>query len=90
MSVARARTDDERMRKRLRAIHVVQSQAAFRFCMTRRGAADCPAVEPPDALDATIPCRRWKWLMSNYDKGLKAHHANHAPATPSGAVADGP
>lgn len=80
MPAARATTDDERSRKRLRAIKIVQSQAAFRLYAAQRGATNSIVLQPPDALDAGITCRRWKWLMRTYDKGLKAYHASHAPS----------
>ena len=62
---------DRRMRKRMFSLLVVQSTPAFTRYTQEVDFGAAPELMPPDPYDLDISVRRWKWLLSRYDKGLK-------------------
>ena len=62
---------EQRMRKRIFNLLVVQSTPAFRLYMQECEFGAAPELVPPDPWDLNISVRRWKWLMREYDQAVK-------------------
>ena len=70
---------ENRLRKRVRSVLLVQSQAPFcLYAALWLLGAGVPQLAPPNAFDLSITCRRWRWLMRGYDLALKAFFAERA------------
>ena len=69
---------ENRLRKRVRSVIEVQSQAIFCFRVHRILGEGVPQLATPNAFDLSITCRRWRWLMRGYDLALKAFFAERA------------
>ncbi len=65
---------DSRRRKRAENIRVIQAKGAYVFYIEWYDPAADTSIEAPDHLDVTISCRKWKWLIEEYDKNLKRFH----------------
>ena len=62
---------DKRLRKRIFSLLVVQSTPAFIRYTQQVNYGAAPELVPPDPYDVDISVRRWKWLLSQYDKGIE-------------------
>ena len=69
---------DRRMRKRIVNILAVQSTPAFMLYKQDCDFGAAPYLDPPDPWDLSIPVRRWKWLMRQYDQAVKLHMAERS------------
>ena len=59
---------DSRRRKRAENIRVIQVKDAYAFYIEWYDPAADTSIEAPDHLDVTISCRKWKWLIEEYEK----------------------
>jgi hypothetical protein len=66
---------EQRRRKRMFNLLVVQSTPAFRLYMLEYEFGAAPEFDPPDPWDLNISVRRWSWLMRQYDQAVKRYVA---------------
>ena len=62
---------EQRRRKRMFNLLVVQSTPAFRLYMQECDFGLAPDLDPPDPWDVNISVRRWNWPMRQYDQAVK-------------------
>ena len=67
---------EQRRRKRIFSLLVVQSTPAFKLYMQEWDFGAASDLNPPDAWDLNISVHRWKRLMREYDQAIKRFAAN--------------
>ena len=68
---------ERRIQKRIYNIWVVESSAAYMRYLEGYSFGSVKDFYAPDPFDVSISCRRWKWLMREYDQTIKQVSMKH-------------